>query len=86
MLARLVTAPPAGDGRVCERKLDGLRCIAVRRGTSVELSSRSGQSFTARFGGIAAAAGRLSVDDVVLDGEVVAMDPRTVTRERPPGS
>ncbi len=74
MLARLVTAPPAGDGWVYERKLDGLRCIAVRTGTLVELSSRSGQSFTARFGGIAAAVGRLPVDDVVLDGEVVALE------------
>jgi bifunctional non-homologous end joining protein LigD len=74
MLARLVPAPPAGDGWVYERKLDGLRCIAVRTGTSVELWSRSRQSFSARFPGIVAAVGRLPVDGVVLDGEVVAFD------------
>jgi DNA ligase D-like protein (predicted ligase) len=74
MLARLVTAPPAGDGWVYERKLDGLRCIAVRHGRSVDLWSRSQQPFTARFGGIAAAVAELSADDVVLDGEIVALE------------
>jgi bifunctional non-homologous end joining protein LigD len=74
MLARLVSAAPPGDGWVYERKLDGLRCIAVRRGDSVELYSRSRQSFTGRFGGITAAMGRLPADDVVLDGEIVALE------------
>jgi len=74
MLARLVTAPPAGDGWVYERKLDGLRCIAVRHGRSVDLWSRSQQPFTARFSGIAAAVAELSADDVVLDGEIVALE------------
>jgi DNA ligase D-like protein (predicted ligase) len=74
MLAKLVSEPPAGDGWVYERKLDGLRCIAVKSGDRVELWSRSQQSFLARFGGIAAAVARLSVDDVVLDGEIVALE------------
>jgi DNA ligase D-like protein (predicted ligase) len=74
MLAKLVSAPPAGDGWVYERKLDGLRCIAVRSGDRVELWSRSKQSFTGRFGGIADAVGRLGMNDVVLDGEIVALE------------
>jgi bifunctional non-homologous end joining protein LigD len=74
MLAKLVSAPPDGDGWVYERKLDGLRCIAVRSGDRVELWSRSKQSFTGRFGGIAEAVGRLAVGDVVLDGEIVALE------------
>jgi DNA ligase D-like protein (predicted ligase) len=74
MLAKLVSEPPAGDGWVYERKLDGLRCVAVRSSGRVELWSRSRQSFTGRFGGIAAAVGRLPVDDVVLDGEIVALE------------
>jgi len=74
MLARLVAAPPPGEGWVYERKLDGLRCIAVRSGAHVELWSRSQQAFTARFGGIVDAVGRLPADDVVLDGEIVALE------------
>jgi bifunctional non-homologous end joining protein LigD len=74
MLAKLVSAPPAGDGWVYERKLDGLRCIAVKSGGRVDLWSRSQQSFTGRFGGLAAAVGRLRADDVVLDGEIVALE------------
>jgi DNA ligase D-like protein (predicted ligase) len=74
MLAKLVSEPPAGDGWVYERKLDGLRCIAVRSGGRVELWSRSKQSFTGRFGAIADAVGRLPGDDVVLDGEIVALE------------
>ncbi|HVW33018.1 MAG TPA: non-homologous end-joining DNA ligase [Acidimicrobiia bacterium] len=74
MLARLVTDGPAGDGWVYERKLDGLRCIAVRHGDRVELWSRSRQSFNHRFGGIADALARLGAGDVVLDGEIVALE------------
>ena len=74
MLARLVASPPSGAGWVYERKLDGLRCIAVRRGDQAELWSRSRQPFTGRFRGIAAALARLPADDVVLDGEIVAME------------
>src|SRR5687767_3248221 len=74
MLARLVTVPPAGPGWVYERKLDGLRCIALRAGERAELYSRSGQSFTARFGGITRALAELPVGGIVLDGEIVALE------------
>jgi bifunctional non-homologous end joining protein LigD len=74
MLAKLVSGPPVGEGWVYERKLDGLRCIAVRHGDTVELWSRSRQSFNARFAGIARAVGGLPGGDLVLDGEIVAMD------------
>jgi bifunctional non-homologous end joining protein LigD len=74
MLAKLVSEPPAGNGWVYERKLDGLRCIAVKSGDRVELWSRSQQSFLGRFGGIAGAIGGLSAADLVLDGEIVALE------------
>ncbi|HYH48922.1 MAG TPA: hypothetical protein VEG38_05170, partial [Acidimicrobiia bacterium] len=74
MLAKLVSEPPPDPDWVYERKLDGLRCIAVKSGSRVELWSRSQQSFTGRFGGIVAAVGALRVDDVVLDGEIVALE------------
>jgi DNA ligase D-like protein (predicted ligase) len=59
---------------VVERKLDGLRCIAVRRGDRVELWSRNHNSFLARFPEVAEALRGWAVDDVVLDGELVAHD------------
>jgi bifunctional non-homologous end joining protein LigD len=74
MLAKLVSDPPSDEGWVYERKLDGLRCIAVKSGDRVDLWSRSQQSFSGRFGGIVAAVGRLSAGDVVLDGEIVALE------------
>jgi DNA ligase D-like protein (predicted ligase) len=74
MLAKLVTDAPTDDGWVYERKLDGLRCLAVSTGGGVDLWSRSQQSFTGRFGGIAAAVGKLAADAVVFDGEIVAME------------
>jgi len=74
MLARLVTEAPPGPGWVYERKLDGLRCIAVRHGDRVELWSRSRQSFNRRFPGIADGVANLTAADLVLDGEIVALD------------
>ncbi|MHB8293407.1 MAG: non-homologous end-joining DNA ligase [Acidimicrobiales bacterium] len=57
-----------------ERKLDGLRCIAVRNGAEVELWSRNHLSYTHRFPGIAAALGRLPAESFTLDGEIVAFE------------
>lgn len=57
-----------------ERKLDGLRCLAVRNGTEVELWSRNHKSFTARFPEIVDAVRALRPDNFTLDGEVVAHD------------
>lgn len=55
-----------------ERKLDGLRCIAVRRSGEVNLWSRNKLSWTARFPGVVSALRALPVDQFVLDGEIVA--------------
>jgi DNA ligase D-like protein (predicted ligase) len=80
MLATLVDSRAwLGEDRaewVVERKLDGLRCIAVRDGERVELWSRNHNSFLERFPEVAAALRRLDVDRFVLDGELVAHDGR----------
>lgn len=58
-----------------ERKLDGVRALAVRAGGSTRLVSRNRNDVTASYPEIAAALDdMLHVDDVVLDGEVVAFD------------
>lgn len=80
MLATLVDAPTwlAEDRRdwAFERKLDGLRCVAVRDGDRVELWSRNHNSFLDRFPEVAAALVELRVERFVLDGELVAHDGR----------
>jgi bifunctional non-homologous end joining protein LigD len=63
---------------IYQRKLDGLRCVAVRNGNEVELWSRNHLSFTGRFPAIAAALAGLPADNFTVDGELVAFDgPRT---------
>jgi DNA ligase D-like protein (predicted ligase) len=73
-----------------ERKLDGLRCIAVRHLGRVELWSRNRLSFTARFPQVVAALQALPVDPFVLDGELVAFaGDRTsfaLLQNHPPGT
>jgi bifunctional non-homologous end joining protein LigD len=55
-----------------ERKLDGLRCIAVRNGKHVTLWSRNHLQFTPRFPHIVDALAKLPADNFTVDGEVVA--------------
>lgn len=63
---------------VFERKLDGIRCIAIGDGGRVRLLSRNGLSLDGRFPEIAAALAGAVGTSFVLDGEVVAFDgPRT---------
>jgi bifunctional non-homologous end joining protein LigD len=79
MLAQLLRFPgerrALDDGDwIFERKLDGLRCVATRNGRQVDLWSRNRLSFSARFPSIVSAVARLAVDEVTLDGEIVAFD------------
>jgi len=78
MLATLVDPGPwlARGHRdwIYERKLDGLRCVAVRNGGDVELWSRNHKSFNTRFPALAGALAELPVDNFTVDGELVAFD------------
>ena len=73
MLATLSDERSLGDGWVLERKLDGVRCVAVACAGDVSLFTRTERSVTARWPAVAQAVGDLG-RDVVLDGEVVAME------------
>jgi bifunctional non-homologous end joining protein LigD len=57
-----------------ERKLDGIRCIAVRDGGDVRLLSRNDLSMNARYPEVAEALGAQAAQRFAVDGEVVAFD------------
>lgn len=58
---------------IYERKLDGIRCAAIRGGGHVRLLTRNDLSLNGRFPEVAAALKAAGGADVVLDGEVVAL-------------
>lgn len=79
MLAQLLRFPEErraldGGDWIYERKLDGLRCLATRNGAEAQLWSRNRLSFSSRFPGVVAAVAGIPVDEVTLDGEIVAFD------------
>ena len=75
MLATLTDAPPANESEwVYELKYDGFRAVAAIVGGQVALWSRNELDLSGRFPLIAAALSKLKLDDVVLDGEIVALD------------
>ena len=61
-------------GWIFERKLDGIRCIAIKAETRVRLLSRNRLSLNSRFPDVVEALEREPATHFVLDGEVVAFD------------
>jgi DNA ligase D-like protein (predicted ligase) len=57
-----------------ERKLDGIRCIAVRDGAGTRLLSRNDLSLNGRYPEVAEALGGQACERFAVDGEVVAFD------------
>jgi len=72
MVARLVRDPFDREGWFFELKWDGFRAIAAKDNAGVRLYSRNQNDFTKRFPVIAQAVSAL--DNVILDGEIVALD------------
>jgi bifunctional non-homologous end joining protein LigD len=61
-------------GWIFERKLDGIRCIAIKADGRVRLLSRNHLSLDSRFPEVVAALETDPAPDFVVDGEVVAFD------------
>ena len=75
MLATLADAVPAGEEWLHEVKWDGYRAIVTIAGGEAQLTSRNGNSLTARFESVARAVVQaVKTTDCVLDGEVCALD------------
>jgi len=77
MLATLVDAPPTGGGWVYEPKLDGVRVLAHVTGGKVRLWSRNRKPIEGGYPELVAALETATRGDAVLDGEIVAIDPKT---------
>src|SRR3954469_5792551 len=57
---------------IYERKLDGIRCVAIRDGDRVRLLSRNDLALNDRFHSLAAALEQQRCARFAMDGEVVA--------------
>ena len=59
---------------IFERKLDGIRCVAIRDGAGVRLLSRNDLPLDGRYPEIAAALAAEPCDRFAVDGEIVAFE------------
>jgi DNA ligase D-like protein (predicted ligase) len=71
MKAVLTADRPSGEGWVFERKLDGIRCLAVKDGGHTRLYSRNELSLDDRYAELRAALDADPADRFVVDGEAV---------------
>ncbi|MGD8396889.1 MAG: non-homologous end-joining DNA ligase [Candidatus Eiseniibacteriota bacterium] len=72
MLATLADQPFSAADWIFERKLDGVRCLAFRSGSTVRLVSRNGHRMNATWPELVDALAHQPCDDVIVDGEIVA--------------
>ncbi len=73
-LADETQTPPSGPEWVHELKLDGYRVQAHKRGSTVELFTRSGLDWTHRMKPVARALAGVHAESAILDGEVAVLD------------
>ncbi len=74
MKAVLTTERFSDPEWIFERKLDGIRCVAIRSGGAPRLLSRNDLSLNDRYPEIADALAAEGCDRFAVDGEVVAFD------------
>jgi bifunctional non-homologous end joining protein LigD len=74
MKAVLTHTPFSDPAWIFERKLDGIRCLAIAGGGRARLLSRNRISLDGRFPELVAALERDPAADMVLDGEIVAFE------------
>lgn len=74
MKALLVDELPKGADWLYELKFDGVRAIAIKNNRNVELISRSSKDLGSKYQELLEPLKKLQAKQVVLDGEVVALD------------
>jgi bifunctional non-homologous end joining protein LigD len=73
MAAQAVEVLPQGTEWLYELKLDGYRALVLKDGATVRILSRNEKDLTRTYPTVAAAAQRLKAEQVMLDGEIVAL-------------
>ena len=74
MKAVLCRTPFSDPEWIFERKLDGIRCVAIRDGERLRVLSRNDLDLSARFPEVRDALGAQPDTRFAIDGEVVAFD------------
>ncbi len=80
MLATLVDEPFRNPEWVYEEKYDGIRILAYKEGSEVTLLSRNDKDRTPNFSDIAQSIRALEPLTLLLDGEVIALDRKKISR------
>jgi hypothetical protein len=70
----LVPEPPSGDGWIHEIKHDGYRTLMVIDQGKVKAFSRHGRDWTGPYRRVVEAAGKLSCQTALIDGEIIVQD------------
>jgi bifunctional non-homologous end joining protein LigD len=76
MMAKLTDKLPEGEQWTYEVKWDGYRALLLKSGDRVRLLSRKDNDLTAIYPTIEAAGRKLEAETAILDGEIVALDPK----------
>ncbi len=74
MKAVLADTPFSDPGWIFERKLDGIRCLAIRDDSGVSLMSRTARRMNDQFPELVRALEREPSRDFIADGEIVAFE------------
>src|SRR5258708_11393221 len=84
MLAMLADGPPSNEsGWVYELKYDGFRAVIAIAAGRLAVWSRNELDLSRRFPRVAAVLAKLRAGEVVLDGEIVALDEQGTPRIQP---
>ena len=78
-LASVADIAPDGEEWISEIKFDGYRLLVRREAGAVQLITRNGLDWTARLPAVAAAVEAFGHGDLLLDGELVALQPDGVS-------
>ena len=74
MLASLGKSIPSGSDYTFEIKWDGIRIIAIKTGKKVTLTSRNGNDLTVKFPLIVEHLAKQEPENLIADGEIVALN------------
>jgi len=80
MKAKLVESMPSGGDWIYEIKFDGYRALALRGGNEMRILSRNEKDLGVKFPEVRDSIATLDLQDVIIDGEIVALDEKGVIR------